>query len=260
MAQPAGTNKSKEAAFETRLLDLADNDISIYKLEPDPTERTLLPGQKVYTCFPILIEFDESMFIYHPDYLIINFRTTKGNLFLKNEFERLLTIGLPGYTIDKRAMNAPLESAKQSMGRGYGFHKNHKATLVSMNEHSDGNISLTVVQYPYYTSIDNLGKVGYMSYGPGNENVPLSDLEVIPHQFDAADTFSGELALVNIGGKNKKYNKRSDDTKGGKWAFINRKGEIVIPFTASDKAPEMRDGKGYFITKGVTTVVGRTAK
>lgn len=75
-----------------------------------------------------------------------------------------------------------------------------------------------------------------------------------PDTFDFIETFSDDLAVVNIGGKwNDEYN---PEFEGGKWGFIDKTGKIIIPLQYDrvhgfykGKAKVKLNGKEFYIDK-----------
>lgn len=52
--------------------------------------------------------------------------------------------------------------------------------------------------------------------------------KIIPAQFDFASPFSEGLAAFSVGGKMENWDEEHSTWNGGRWGFINKKGQIVI--------------------------------
>lgn len=187
----------------------------------------------------------------------LSFQTNAPNAFLHNAIARLIETGLPGYIKDANLVLSIANGKRFTLG--VGFYNREQTNFMSMIEYPDGSVRLTVMQNKYYNARDySSKKIGY------TRTTAYQDWIITP-QFDAVELagFHDGLALVNLGGKptkGKNLGGYTDYVKGGKFAFINRKGEIVIPWTKCDHAGGFRNGKAWFETKGVYTYIDKTGK
>jgi hypothetical protein len=255
-------NKINDVTFEAKLLELINNDIEY--LKGDSAEKSNILGQKIYTSKIMFPEFTYSRFIENTMvavggelkgefYSSLTFQTTEANEFLTREIDRLLMKSIPGYTMDNTALEFVANG--QDIINGVAFYNQNKSTIVALVESKDHLIRMTIFQYTYFRRQPyDTKKVGF--YVGESSNFVIAPL------YDAADFFREGLALVNIGGKRLKGRNYydTDDIKGGKFAFINRNGDIIIPFTECDSAYPFRSGTACFISKGKKTWIDKTGK
>jgi hypothetical protein len=252
--------------YSAKILDLIDNDIAIY-IGDSAEKNSNNPLECVFISNTIFPEFDEGYVIegkqvningkYEGEWFkTLNLQTNKTNLFLESVMKHLAVVGIPGYIKDDAGLL--FLGRDESFRKGVVLYNQNKTNLFSLAQYADGNFRMTIMQVDFFVSKPyNSKKVGYTA-----NDIPMQGYVIAP-QFDTADLFNDDgLALVNVGGNKSKgkYNYHTRGVTGGKWAFINRKGNIVIPYTPCDYAIDFNEGYAYFVTKGVYTKIDKTGK
>ncbi len=253
-AQTSGTEKIV-LPFPEKLFEVVDDDISHYT---GKTIDTTKGGAIEYRSNLSFTNFDSSWIMKSKTSCTLIFKCSKSNEIVSNAMTQIMNNGISGYQFDPS-----FNEKKAGVKRAFCLTNRLKTTTFSIIDFDQAGFLMMIENIDFMSAkvhYDYKSKWGFQEVVKFNF--------VIPQKYDAVASFFYEgMGRVNIGGKPWKgakksdyeYGLRIDGATGGKYGFLNRKGEEVIPLIYDD-ARDFSAGAALVMKGGKWGFVDRTGK
>lgn len=256
-AQNQANDASQSQVFRTDLTEILDADIKNY--EGTFIDKTTIPGYRLYKSKKNVSLFTNTFYASNsPDLTNLNvamlFSSTETpSSALVNELDKIIASGLPGFKNEKEELMKGYGKAKD-FKRGVELHNKKHTVKVIFAENLNGSINLTIINVILVSTIKYHNNQTHIY---GFKDMPLYNWVIDP-KYDVSESFSDGLARVIENPKpGKEY--PVDSIKGGKWGFIDRNGDEVIPLKY-EYASAFKDGYAQVKLKGKVFWIDKKGK